>query len=91
MAEFQWPILTRLYIEALLVDECLADQVWSLCDAAAFLDSVVPESGLKELLWGATTHTKRKEAFERPLYTRQPPVALAESERPVSDRKQSVE
>ena len=77
MAEFQWPILTRLYIETLLVDECLADQVWSLCDAAAFLDSVVPESGLKELLWGAT-HTQ---SAKKPLNDRYTPVSSLSSDK----------
>jgi len=34
-------MLTEIYIEALLADEDLADQVWELWDAAYILDEVV--------------------------------------------------
>jgi len=33
MAGFQCPMLTEIYIEALLADESLADQVWELLNA----------------------------------------------------------
>ena len=38
-------MLTRLYIEALLVDEDLTDQVWELWDAGVIAD------GLAALAW----------------------------------------
>jgi hypothetical protein len=33
-------MLTELYIEALLVDECLADEVWDLWNAGVLADDL---------------------------------------------------
>ena len=36
----QWSMLTRIYVEALLVDSVLADQVWELWDAGLISDEL---------------------------------------------------
>ncbi len=36
----QYPMLTDVYIEALLIDEELADQVWGLWDAGIIPDDL---------------------------------------------------
>lgn len=41
MAGFQWPMLTRLYIEALLVDEDLADAAWELWEKDVIGDQLI--------------------------------------------------
>ncbi len=40
MAGFQCPMLARIYIEALQVEESLADQVWELWDQDIFDDEL---------------------------------------------------
>ena len=40
MAGFQCPMLTELYIEALLANEYLADQVWELWHAGIITDEM---------------------------------------------------
>ena len=40
MGGFQWPMLTRLYVEALLANPRLADQVWELWNAGVITDDL---------------------------------------------------
>jgi hypothetical protein len=38
MAGFQCPMFTEIYIEALLVDEVMADHIWTLWNASVITD-----------------------------------------------------
>jgi len=44
MAGFQCPMLPELYVEALLVDPILADQVWKLWNAGVITDDLAAQS-----------------------------------------------
>ena len=39
----QWAMLTRLYVEALLADPDLADQVWELWNAGVITDDLAAQ------------------------------------------------